>query len=500
MMLPPMADIVLATFNAKYIHPALGLRCLMANMGSMKERTTLLEFDLRLPVSSAAERILAVNPRIVGLGTYIWNLSLVRQLVAVLRERAPSVRIVLGGPEAAYAPDDEPAVRAADCVLAGEADLAFRDVCTELLADRSPGGKRRIANLPDLSRLTLPYDLYTDDDIAHKMVYVEATRGCPFHCEYCVSSLDHRVRRFDMRDFLAAMDRLLSRGARHFKFVDRSFNANGAISLRVLDFFLDRLRPGLLLHFELVPDRLPEPMLTRFRRFPPGTLHFEIGIQSFNPGVNRRIGRIQDNRKSESILRRLRRETSALIHADLIVGLPGEDMESFGRGFDRLLKLGPHEVQVNPLKNLRGTSLARHAARWGMVFSPEPPYEVLETKTIARGDMVRLHRFARYFGMFHNNGNFTRSLPRLLTAGPSPFSAFMGFSDWLFARFGRAHALPLNDLASALFAYLSRTGDDPAAAEAAVRADYEHKRRREKLNLREESFGAQYAGHPPCIV
>jgi radical SAM superfamily enzyme YgiQ (UPF0313 family) len=526
-----MPDIVLTTFNAKYIHPALGLRYLKANLGPLKDRAAIMEFDLRFPPAAAAERILAAKPRIVGIGVYIWNLILVRQLVASIRAGAPSVAIVLGGPEAGYAPDDEPAVGAADHVIAGEGEVAFRDLCFAFLTgeksaqrvfgaervnvpsppsparalrpsslspntgtvtgsapeDHETGdgvGKQMHAAPPDLAALAMPYDLYTDDDIAHRFIYVEATRGCPFRCEYCLSSLEHGVRRFPMPAFLAAVDRLLERGALRFKFVDRSFNANGRVSLEVLDFFLDRLRPGLMLHFELVPDRLPAAILARFRRFPPGVLRFEVGIQSFNPAVNRRIGRVQDNRIAASNLRLLRRETGALIHADLIAGLPGEDMDSFGRGFDRLMELAPHEIQVGPLKNLRGTAIARHAKRWNMTFNTAPPYEVLETRSIPRADMDRLHRFARYFGMFHNSGHFARSMPRLWALGPSRFAVFMAFGDWLFARLGRAHAIPLNELAAALFEYLRLNGDDPAGAETAVRADYEHKTRRERLRLR----------------
>jgi radical SAM superfamily enzyme YgiQ (UPF0313 family) len=535
-----MTDIVLATFNAKYLHPAFGLRCILANLGPLKECAVLLEFDLQVHPSVVADKILAAKPRIVGIGVYIWNLLLVRQLVTTIRSADPSVLIVLGGPEAGYASDDEPAVIAADYVIAGDGENVFRELCSDLLAGRRPAEKRIAAEPPDLARMALPYDLYTDDDIAHKMIYVEATRGCPFRCEYCVSSLDHKVRRFPLPAFLAAMDRLLTRGVRHFKFVDRSFNANGRISLDVLDFFLERLRPGLILHFELVPDRLPTDMLARFRRFPPGALHFEVGIQSFNPSVNSRIGRVQDNRKAESCMRHLRRETSALIHADLIVGLPGEDIVTFGRGFDRLLRLLPHEIQVNPLKNLPGTAIIRHSRRWGMVFSPDPPYEVLETKSIPRADMDRLHRFARYWNLYYNSGRFPLSLRRLWTdwsrknteassrrlgrrprptqtqaipggrakppAEPEtrprsasdeyPFAIFLRFSDWLFTRFGRAHALPLNELAGALFAYLRSIGDDPTAAAAAVRADYQHKARREVLKLKGSS-GTVTGSVPP---
>lgn len=480
-----MADIVLTTFNAKYIHPAFGLRCILSNLGPLRDRASIVEFDLQITPAIAAQKIMAARPRIVGISVYIWNLLLVRQLVNAVRAADPSVLIVLGGPEAGYASDSEPALAAVDYVIAGEGEVAFRELCTDLLAGRRPAEKRIAAEPPDLKGLELPYDLYTEDDVAHKMVYVEATRGCPFQCEYCVSSLDHRVRRFSLPAFLAAMDRLLTRGVRHFKFVDRSFNANGRVSLQVLDFFLERQRPDLLLHFELVPDRLPAAMLTRFRRFAPGTLHFEVGVQSFSAAVNRRIGRVQDNRKAESCMRQLRSETVSLIHADLIVGLPGEDMAGFGRGFDRLLHLRPHEIQVNPLKNLPGTSIGRHSKRWDMVFNPNPPYEVIETKSIPRADMERLSRFARFWGLYYNSGRFPSSFPRLLAHGDSPFATFMQFCDWLFLRFGRTHAIPLNELAGALFAYLRSIGDDPTAAAAAVRTDYEHRSRRETLKLEE---------------
>src|SRR5204863_227316 len=163
-------------------------------------------------------------------------------------------------------------------------------------------------------------------------------------------------------------------------FVDRTFNLNLSISRPILEFFLERYEPGMFLHFEMIPDRLPDALRGTIQRFPPGALQFEVGIQTFDEEVAKRISRRQDVRKVEENLRWLRAATGVHVHADLIVGLPGEDVETFGRGFDRLVALGPHEIQVGMLKRLRGTPIVRHDAAWGMVYSPAPPHEILQTR------------------------------------------------------------------------------------------------------------------------
>jgi radical SAM superfamily enzyme YgiQ (UPF0313 family) len=216
--------------------------------------------------------------------------------------------------------------------------------------------------------LALPYDLYTDADIAHRVIYVEASRGCPYECEFCLSSLDVPVRNAPLEPFLTAMQHLLDRGVCQFKFVDRTFNLNLKISSAILRFFLERYRPGLFVHFEMIPDRLPQALRELIREFPPGVLQFEVGIQTFNEQVAKLISRRQDNARAEENLRWLREETGVHVHADLIVGLPGEDMASFAAGFDRLVALGPQEIQVGLLKRLRGTPIVRHDRDWGMVY------------------------------------------------------------------------------------------------------------------------------------
>ncbi|MFM8359156.1 MAG: DUF4080 domain-containing protein, partial [Verrucomicrobiota bacterium] len=379
------------------------------------------------------------------------------ELVGLLKRLRPDLTIILGGPEVSHETEPQEIVRLADWVITGEADLKFAEVCRTLLAGGRPPGKIVAAEPPDPARLQLPYAFYDAADCAHRVIYVEASRGCPFTCEFCLSSLDIPVRQFPLEPFLAALDDLLRRGVRQFKFVDRTFNLHLPTSRRILEFFLERWAPGVFVHFEMVPDRLPEGLREVIARFPPGALQFEVGLQTLNPEVEQRISRRQDHGRMEDNLRWLREHSGVHVHADLIAGLPGEGLASFAAGFDRLLALGPQEIQVGLLKRLRGTPIIRHDAAWGMLYHTHPPYEVLETGELDFATLARLRRFARFWDLFGNSGTFTTTLPWLWTLpgpstpspapypapypapcppapAPSPFAAFLAFSDWLHAR------------------------------------------------------------------
>ncbi|MFN0053370.1 MAG: DUF4080 domain-containing protein, partial [Planctomycetales bacterium] len=358
------------------------------------------------------------------------------------------------------------------------------------------------AQLPQFAQLRLPYDLYTDRDVAQRVIYVEASRGCPYECEFCLSALDIPVRQAALDEFLSAMQRLLDRGVRQFKFVDRTFNLNLKVSRAILEFFLERYAPGLFLHFEMIPDRLPEPLRDLIGQFPPAALQFEVGIQTFNEEVASLISRLQNNQLVEHNLRWLREETGVHVHADLIVGLPGETLESFARGFDRLVALRPQEIQVGILKRLRGTPIIRHDEPCQMAYSPYAPYEILRTSRIDYPTMQRLKRFARYWDLVANSGNFVQSTP-LIWESDAPCDGFLRFSDWLFQASGQTNGIALKRLAELLFNYLTDVaGRDPLSTAAAIWNDYQRGGRSDRPEFLRPYLGqvatvAEPLAHPP---
>jgi radical SAM superfamily enzyme YgiQ (UPF0313 family) len=482
-----MPDIVLSTLNAKYIHAAFGLRYLLANLGPLRPRAALAEFDINQRPIDIVEGLLARNPRIIGLGIYIWNVVPANEVVATLKRVRPDITLVLGGPEISYEAESQPIAQLADYVIAGEGDLTFRAVCEQVLAGRPPAQKFIPAELPEFSQLVLPYDLYDDQDVAHRIIYVEASRGCPFTCEFCLSSLDIPVRQAPLPALLAALDGLLQRGVNQLKFVDRTFNLNVNASRAILEFCLARYQPGRLFHFEMVPDRLPQALREIIARFPPGALQLEVGIQTFNETVGGLIKRRQNYQRLEENFAFLRRETGVHLHADLIAGLPGESLESFAVGFDRLVALGPQEIQVGILKRLRGTPIVRHDAEWQMVYNAHPPYEILQNKLLDFVTVQQLRRFARYWDLVGNSGNFVETTPLIWAGVASPFAAFLRWSQWLHARVGRTDSIALVRLMELLFEFLTRELRlDPHPTAAALWRDYQRGGRHDKPSFLRE--------------
>ncbi len=467
------ADIILSTLNARYIHASLGLRYLLANMGALRSRTRLREFTINAQITDIAETLLQDKPKIIGLGVYIWNANQSLQLVRQLKLLSPETLIILGGPEVSYETETQEIIALADYVIPGQADLAFAQLCQQLLDGRPPLQKVVSITPFKLAQLQLPYREYSDEDIRNRVIYVEASRGCPFRCEFCLSSLDKTVYPFDLDIFLEEMQQLYERGVRSFKFIDRTFNLKVASSIRIMEFFLQKMQQDkLYLHFELIPDHLPEKLKSTIARFPPHSLQFEIGIQSLDTGVQARISRKQDNEKMQANLRWLRQHSQAHIHADLIVGLPGEDMAMFGRGFDQLVALQPHEIQVGILKRLRGTPIIRHTEQYDMRYNPQAPYEILANRDIDFASMQRLKRFARYWDMIANSGRFKQIMPLLLA--DSPFANFMTLSDWLYANTDQTHKIALPRLFELLFHYLQQQRQlDPAWLNKLLLKDYQ---------------------------
>jgi radical SAM superfamily enzyme YgiQ (UPF0313 family) len=476
-MSSPTRAIVLATLNAKYIHASLGLRYLLANMdvhggAGLKAQTQLCEFVIAQRPLQIVEELLALEPRIIGLGVYIWNVVETTQVVALLKALRPDIKVVLGGPEVSFETDHQEICRLADHVITGWGDVSFPKLCRALLDGPQPLMKVIAGEQPALDAIALPYKEYTPEDLAKRLLYVEASRGCPFKCEFCLSSLDKTAWAFDLDAFMAEMETLYQRGARNFKFVDRTFNLKVDFSVRILQFFLSRLTPDLFIHFEVVPDSLHDKLKALIAQFPAGSLQFEVGIQSFNPEVQQRISRKQDNTKTADNLRWLVTHSKAHVHADLIFGLPGETLDSFAEGFDRLYELAPHEIQFGILKRLRGTPITRHTSDYAMVYEPQTPYTILQNSTVDFATMQRIKRFARYWDLVVNSGRFSSGL-KLLLSGGSAFHHFLNFSDWLWQTTGKTHEFAQEKLVDLMHQYLTQAcGMGSAQVQATLLADY----------------------------
>lgn len=488
-----MTEIALCTLNAKYIHASFGLRYLHANLRELQPRAMILEYQINDRILEIAESILANKPKIIGLGIYIWNAEQSESLARLLKQLAPEVILIAGGPEISYETEQQAVFNQLDYVIQGEGESAFYELCRNILVkNERPEKKIILAPLPEIGSIVLPYSLYTDDDLANRIIYVEASRGCPFSCEFCLSSLDIPVRAFPLPILFENFQSLLDRGVKHFKFVDRTFNLNIKSSVAILQFFLERYKPGLFLHFEMIPDRLPEQLRVLIAKFPAAAIQLEVGIQSFNSEVNKLISRKHDLSKLDENFNFLTQNTKVHIHADLIAGLPGEDIESFGNGFNKLVELAPQEIQIGILKRLRGTPITRHNETWGMLYDTQAPYEVLQTKLISFSEMQRLKRFARYWDIVANSGNFKDVTKLLLSSGNCAFHSFLSFSDWLWSETGRRHGISLKSMAELAWRYQNEVLKiEPDRLHAAFNADFNQTKRPDIIDFINSKNGLQ---------
>jgi len=436
--------IVLATINAKYIHASLGLRYLYANLKELQPNCEIKEFVIQTRPIDIVERILASKPTIVGFGVYIWNIIETTNVVSLLKVIAPEIKIVLGGPEVSYEAEGQPIVESADYVLTGPADISFYQLCKDIINNTTPEQKILKSKPVELDNLELPYQYYTDEDLKNRLLYVEASRGCPFKCEFCLSSLDTASVPFDLPVFLEQMETLYLRGARNFKFIDRTFNLNIKTTMQIMQFFLDKMSDELFLHFEVVPDHLPRKLKEMLSLFPEGSLQFEVGIQTFDPQVQANINRKQNNPKSKENLIWLKEHTNAHIHADLIFGLPGETFDTFRDSFNQLYQCHPHEIQLGILKRLKGSPIIRHTQAFDLRFNPLPPFNILSTDRVSFETMQLINRFARYWDMIANSGRFKHAMTHILS--DNPFDQFMALAEWIYSKTGQTHQINLKKL------------------------------------------------------
>jgi len=447
-----MPKIILTTLNSRFTHTSIALRYIYANLKEFQKDTKILEFSINDAIQTIAEKLLTHNPKIIGIGVYIWNVSFVAELIHIIKKVSPQTTVILGGPEVTHQPfrvdlDD------ADFIIQGEGDLAFYELCKKLSSNKPQKEKIIKMSMPSLKELELPYRYYTDEDIKNRYIYVEASRGCPFECEFCLSSMDEKVRAFDIDKLLEEFEILWQRGARNFKFIDRTFNLNIKTASRLLDFFLQK-EPPYFAHFEVVPDHFPSSLKEKIAQFGHGALQLEIGIQTLNPEIANNISRNLNLEKIKQNISFLQNETQAHIHLDLIVGLPGETLESFGKNLDELVSLSNCEIQIGILKKLSGTHINRHDIEHGMIYSDKPPYDILKNNQLSFNDIQIMKRFARFWDLTYNSGNFKKTTP-LIWQDESVFENFYEFGMWVYLQTDSTYKISLQRLGELLFNYLT---------------------------------------------
>lgn len=486
--LSPLSRVVLVTLNAKFVHSSLALRCLRAAVEDNHE-VILKEFTIHDPVETLVGGIFACAPDVIGVSCYIWNIEETARILPVLRKVLPDVMIVLGGPEVSYDTeyfmDRLPVV---DAIVIGEGEEAFR----ELVDARAAG--LRLAEIPGLclreadgmvkrtpprtkvsrlDSLPTPYSTVHMEELKNRIVYYEASRGCPFSCQFCLSSIESGVRYYSLERVKTDLARLIDAGVRQIKFVDRTFNLRKDFALEIFSFLIQN--PGdTTFHFEITGDILrPDVVDWLCEHVPKGLFRFEIGVQSTNDVTNDIVARRQDFAKLSRTVTRLKQSGKIVQHLDLIAGLPQEDYSSFERTFNDVFALSPEELQLGFLKLLRGTGLRRMASQFGYVYMDTAPYEMLFNQCLTYAEVLRLKRLEDVLEKFYNSGWFPHIIHDAVTRlFASPFAFFQTFGDfWSERGYARIGHQPL-DLVRRLEAFLIESEVYDEVAQALLRADY----------------------------
>ena len=480
--------VVLAALNAKFIHTCLAIRYLKAFSGE-KFAIELAEYTIKDPAMNIVSDLFGRRPDVIGFSCYIWNIEETVAVVRMLRKVLPDAKIVLGGPEVSY--DTEYWMRRVpevDFIVMGEGEETFDHLLTELsstrkyhfvygLAYRKEG---EIVVMPprpklELDRIPSPHRFPEDlEDLPKRVVYFETSRGCPFSCQFCLSSIETGVRYFDIGRVKDDLLYLIRSGAKLIKFVDRTFNIKRDYALEIFAFLIEH-HQDCVFQFEITADIMrPEVLQYLTEHAPPGIFRFEIGVQSTNDLTNTLIKRRQNFAKLSRTVNMIKESGKIAQHLDLIAGLPEEDYDSFRRTFNDVFALRPEELQLGFLKMLRGTGLRHDADKYGYVYMDQAPYEILGNRVLPFADIVRIKRVEDVLEKYWNAHRTDHTVEYLVRhVFPTPFDFFQAFGDYWESRGWQKIGHQLEDLFIRLREFL-RAQDlaEPAVAEGLMKLDY----------------------------
>lgn len=464
---------LITTLNSKYIHKSLSLRLLYVATKEYHE-VDFKEYTIKEDLDTIANDIIEQKVQVVAFSVYIWNVDLIKILIDKLKKMDPQLVIVIGGPEVSYEIDYFLDNFKIDYLISGEGEVAFKELldCLETQQpiniqgisrkDKRDYQQTKPVDLQYLETLESPYLLKRDlADMDKRILYFETSRGCPYQCQYCLSSLEKGLRFFSLDYLKAQLSLLLDSGVKTIKLLDRSFNAKTAHALAILEFIFKHYRPGIQFQFEINGDVLDQRIIDYINDYAPrGLLRFEIGIQSTYEPTNEIVKRYQNFERLSEVIKQLQQNHKIDFHLDLIAGLPLENLERFARSFDDVFAFYPKELQLGFLKLLRGTSLRKEAEKYGYVYDENPPYELLYSNDLSPEDIGKIHLAEEMLEKFWNSGKMLITMNTVIRTVASPFYFFLDLGNYYLKQQFKMFKFQNDELFSYLDEYLNRQYQD----------------------------------------
>lgn len=436
--------VLFVSLNAKYIHSSLALRYIRDYCHEYKSITKILELTINHDENQMIKQIYQEKPDVIGFSCYIWNMAQIKTLIPTLKKILPHTQIVLGGPEVSYQSKDLIETLGVDLIMEGEGEETWR----EYLSYQTTGSPQlheiggiiykdlhsgEIIDNPtrtllDLDKLPFVYDDL--EGLENRILYYEASRGCPFNCQYCLSSIEKGVRFLPVQRVKQELQYFLDQKIMQVKFVDRTFNTKKAYAMEIWQYIIEKDNGYTNFHFEIAAELLDDEMLEALRSARPGLIQFEIGVQSTNEEVLKTIKRGMPFERIAAIANKIKSLGNIHQHLDLIAGLPLENYSSFRQSFNDVISLRPEQFQLGFLKLLKGSGLRTNAEKYGIVYKQEAPYEVLYTAHVSYDEILKLHNIEEMLERYYNSERFKASLEYLYTLFETPFDFYERLSEY----------------------------------------------------------------------
>lgn len=470
-------NIVLATLNAKYIHTNLAIRYLKS-YAKPEFNPILAEYTIKDPSFNIVSDLYQKKPDIIGFSCYIWNIEETIRVIRMLKEVSPKTTIILGGPEVSYDVHDWlHRIDEVDFIIMGEGELSYKQLLRHLdgqipLNDVPGIGYLKEGKViihpaaPKIDLREMPSPFRFEEDIPHipkRIAYIETSRGCPFNCQFCLSSIEVGVRYFNREKIKDDIRYLMDHGVRTIKFVDRTFNISRSYAMEMFQFLIDEHKPGVVFQFEITADIMrPEVIQFLNDNAPKGLFRFEIGVQSTNDLTNDLVKRRQNFTKLSRTVNMVKEGGKIDQHLDLIAGLPEEDYMSFRKTFNDVFAMRPEELQLGFLKLLRGTGLRLQAKQYGYQYIDMAPYEIFANHVLSFDDILHIKQTEDILEKYWNDHRMNHTIEFLVTdVFDTPFDFFQEFGTYWDEQGWSRIGHQLEDLFTRLLVFLEQRGNVP---------------------------------------